>query len=457
MKPLPTTLSFCLSLGVALNATSAEVGKTVLKNARGGTATIEFTLPPHRPLNSGSFDGKPFSDYLWVFFKFSTNNGADGAWKHATLAEGGTVKPVADRLGAFIAAADAGGKGKTFSAVWNFQKDGVRRIDSRTVVKVFAVEMVRIPQGSFFYNCNIKVAVKSPDDETSRLEEKNIGGGHYNNFGDGKEVLVKSPDDIPKGAEAGWQNGFNAFYIGKYEVSHGQYANFLNHLPAAEAAKLYSTGTFGWRGYRLAYDPQAPEGKKFTTDAPDRAYNLISWNDAKAYLSWCGLRPMTEMEFEKAARGTDANGTNKRQFPWGDTMPDEETALIDGGTHTAHFCNWGVAEGGGKPVPSGWYLAKYADEKNGASPYGVADLAGNLWEQVVLCTWQQPLANGNGSIIPPDSWPPPETGKGWRGGGWGYVASDMRISARGSPAWAKPRWHEAVRRVNIGIRGARSE
>lgn len=423
----------------SFQAFGAEVGTTNLKHERDGKVTIEFTLPPHRPLGSGTFDGNAFSDYLWVFFKFSTNGGADAVWKHATLAAGGTVKPVADKLGAFIAAKDAQTKAKKFTAVWQHEKDGVRRIDSRTVVKVFAVEMVKIPRGSFFYNV------------------ARAGGDHYNNFGGGEEALVKSVEDIPKGVSKKWQNGFESFYIAKYEVSHGQYANFLNHLPSATATKLYSTGTFGWRGYRLAYDETAPEGKKFSTDVPDRAYNLISWNDAKAYLSWCGLRPMTEMEFEKAARGTDAGGANKRLFPWGDTKPDEETALIDGGTHTANFCNWGVAEGGGKPVSIGWYLANHTDEKNGASPYGVADLAGNLWEQVVTCDWQKPLDNGNGTIVPPPSWPPPETGKGWRGGGWGYVASDMRISTRGSPAWAKPRWHEATRRVNIGIRGVRSE
>lgn len=418
---------------------SNDTGKAVLQKPSNGKVMIEFSLPAHHPLSSGSFDGQVYSDYLWVFFKFSTSNGADGTWQHATLAEGGSVKPTEDKLGAFIAAADAGAAGKTFTVVWDYGKDGVKKVDAQTVVKVRGIEMVKIPQGSFFYNAG------------------GIGGSHYNNFGGGREVLVNSTQDIPTGAQAGWPNGYNAFYIGKFETTEGQYCDYLNSLPSAIAPTLISDGTFGWRGYRVAYDAKATYGKRFTTDVPERALSQISWDEAKKYLSWCGLRPMTEMEFEKAARGTDAGGTNKRAYPWGDTTPDEELAQIDGGTHTAHYCNYGITEGGTKPVTVGWYLTNYNDEKNGASPYGVADLAGNLWEQVILCDWLKAPANGNGTIHAPDSWPPHQTGKGWRGGGWGYVATDMRISMRGSVPWAKSRWAENTHRVNVGIRGARSQ
>jgi formylglycine-generating enzyme required for sulfatase activity len=94
----------------------------------------------------------------------------------------------------------------------------------------------------------------------------------------------------------------------------------------------------------------------------------VTWNDAKAYCSWAGRRLPTEAEWEKAASWDDAQQV-KRLYPWGKKI-DCSYANYRGKNNGYDLC---VEDKDTTPVGS---------YPNGASFYGVLDMAGNVWEWV---------------------------------------------------------------------------
>ena len=134
-----------------------------------------------------------------------------------------------------------------------------------------------------------------------------------------------------------------AFAIDRTEVTRGDYAVCV----AAGHCKATAEKTAA----------DAPEAKLPVTG--------VDWNDAQAYCKFAGGRLPSEVEWEKAARGTDG-----REYPWGNDID------------CAH-ANWGSFEGEGPcagknpghPVAVGQY-------PTGVSPYGLLDMGGNVWEWV---------------------------------------------------------------------------
>jgi len=123
------------------------------------------------------------------------------------------------------------------------------------------------------------------------------------------------------------------YRIDKYPVTNAQYARFVaatNHRPPLH-----------WENGKI------PPGQEL------HPVTMVSWYDAASYASWADKRLPTEEEWEKAARGTD-----ERRWPWGDTMDV---------TRLNTYYNIGATTS----------VLRYPE---GASPYGVMDMAGNVSE-----------------------------------------------------------------------------
>jgi ribose/xylose/arabinose/galactoside ABC-type transport system permease subunit/formylglycine-generating enzyme required for sulfatase activity len=130
-----------------------------------------------------------------------------------------------------------------------------------------------------------------------------------------------------------------AFEIDKFEVTNADFAQFVKATGYQTDAEKEGR-TKNWRG--------VAEGKD------NHPVIFVSWNDATAYCQWVGKRLPTESEWEKAARGTDG-----RVYPWGDDWDPSKANVKETGLRgTACVGSFGA----------------------GASPYGVEDMTGNVWE-----------------------------------------------------------------------------
>jgi formylglycine-generating enzyme required for sulfatase activity/tRNA A-37 threonylcarbamoyl transferase component Bud32 len=133
----------------------------------------------------------------------------------------------------------------------------------------------------------------------------------------------------------------------------------------------------------------------------DHPVVYVSWEDAIAFCRWAGCRLSTEQEWEKGARGTDG-----REYPWGDSWQGGRCNTFEAGI--------------GDTTPVGRY-------PNGASPYGLLDMAGNVWE------WCD------------DRYDAEHEYKVLRGGSWYFHSDGARSAGR---YWYYPDY----RYINIGFR-----
>lgn len=193
------------------------------------------------------------------------------------------------------------------------------------------------------------------------------------------DFLGRQPDELPQ-----HEVMLDAFWMDVLEVSWGQYQRCTD-AGACPASLL---------------GPPPPGQDDYPVWG-------VTWHAAEAYCAWAGRRLPTEAEWEKAARGTDA-----RRYPWGwvgvaESSDGLRLNLCDSNCETDYH-TVSIDDGYAEAAPVGSFPA-------GASPYGMLDMAGNLWEWTA--DWYDSRAyRGNDRTNPTG----PENGRAKviRGGSW---------------------------------------
>jgi formylglycine-generating enzyme required for sulfatase activity len=433
-------------------------------------------------------------DAAWVFIKYRIKG--QRTWNHATLhytdgsgSGDGHILPA----GAAISSSNDNGVGGAYGVLvyhnsalsqgtvsypgtelrWDYGVNGVSNADS-VDIRVNAVEMVYVPQASFSVGsggAETDAFFTYPDTtQPYTISSENaipvaaVNGQlfyHHNSSTSG-DGIGPIPAAFPK--------GYKAFYCMKYEITEDQYAAFLNAIDSAQLRGRIGTvplSTLGSRngiggttvGNIAALNPYLP-------------CNFLNWLSLTAYLDWSALRPMTELEYEKACRGTAL--TFRNEFAWGSdglVNYDPVTKVVTTGNLymlsnplakdegiAANYSSFGNAVWyatepySSIPAPGPLRAGIFAGNAGnsgrvtaGASFYGIMEMSGNLTEQVVTVGAPDGRAftgqHGDGILrvggdpnVP--DWPYfTGTGLGLRGGSFGSVIPvNLTVSDRSTAA-----------------------
>lgn len=389
-------------------------------------------------------------DAAWIFIKACEDNCASTGWEHADLlnpglSPAGTSPGTAndpqieiliptDKTGAFIRPKSS--HTGTINAAdvrltVDYSSFGAADTD-QIQVKVFGIEMVYIPQGDFDIgdgnaSNESTYAFHVTDNTAARVTSSMLADVTVDSNGnDDIDTSVLGidgdggidTDDDGSVDNALFPTGWQPFYLMKYELTQGQYRDFLNTLSRAQQTNrvaeiatasdyaMTDAATVTYRdairlpaslagspnpevfGCDLAANSSSGDGVfDQSNDGEWIAMNYLSWMDLAAYADWAGLRPMTELEYEKAARGPEDAVYN--EYAWGTTDLTDVSYIEDSGMMSEYSLSSGsglaLNEGSGYgPARVGFTAtASTSRVQAGAGYYGNMNLDGNVSEQTV--------------------------------------------------------------------------
>jgi formylglycine-generating enzyme required for sulfatase activity len=234
------------------------------------------------------------------------------------------------------------------------------------------------------------------------------------------KIVARSPEQDPAPARGMARIAAGRFKMGSndgdpdespvHEVSLGAYEIDVTEVTMAQYAACVRAGActapspeVWWPGMSQSdHETGSRNCNEGRSGRDDHPVNCVDLAQAKAYCAHVGKRVPTEAEWEHAARGDD-----RRTYPWGEQTPSKELVNACGLECTDMFRDWGFTVLAAYDEYDAWRgTAPVGLFPRGASPQGLLDMAGNVWEWTTTEYCQYPHENC-------------EEGKiALRGGGW---------------------------------------
>jgi formylglycine-generating enzyme required for sulfatase activity len=525
-----------LRIGMPVEVTSG-VGSfgigSVVKEILSGTQFVVDRTPEY-PLNGGTITAKR----IWEHATLSSDptQHSLGSFTIGGANTTGAFTGVPDGTGVFVHLGQDGSGNIAAGNVqlrWRYGANGL--VDSNVVdLKVFAVEMVYVPQGSFYVGSGGEEAGSltngvwtSGKTSPFRINSENpiqvgsTNGKLWATFFPSQIInqnFVGDTSDIP----ISFPKGYDSFYCMKYEMSQSQYVDLLNTLTFEQQIERIrippnSTPKTGYNLNRNSIQVKktgvfrlSPAEFACNENLADSIFNSpldglhvpihMNWNDMCAYLDWSGLRPMTELEYEKACRANQPPIAN--EFAWGTSFIRHVSnnlnsmaytianrgqvtesiasgfsdSLDIGNAYYGHRASYPPDYWG--PLRQGIFASNILNQgndrerriKSGATYYGIMEMTGNLNEQTINLEYRNfknqhgdgmLTFSGNANV---SSWPGNSNGEIvlnsnkeiiFKGGGWD--GGPTRVSDR-SNRFTDSRFGGFVRYSGgpAGVRGVRS-
>ncbi len=361
-----------------------------------------------------------YRDAVWIFAKYKNNS---GQWQHLEILSTTITTTTPSSLLTIYNVSNYSNRGIMISNYQNYfgTVSGTVTLEfsGNTIgllpdFKVFGIEMVSIPFGSFYVGDGNGSA-------TSFHQGNDVNKPYKVSYGMisvGNGVNDLAATGLTQNIPATYPNGSDSFYMAKYEITQEQYVEFLNTLTLQQQQERTESDLYNISSANrfvmsntsvpvdrdgIACDSNLTSGipvhfycdlnnngvENENNDGQNLGCSHISTADLMAYLDWAALRPATEFEYEKACRGTAypiideyANGATSYTAPG---------YISNGGKPNETYSNVGAANGVINinlfPIRVGGLATNTTTRlQSGAGFYGNMELSGNLYEFCVGAT-----------------------------------------------------------------------